>query len=391
LADALRIVVLGIAGNAPFAGVGWQTIQYLEGLRRLGHDVFYVEDTGAWPYDPEADSVSDDATAAVAYVRRLVEWAGFGGRWAYVDAAQEGRVHGLGPERLGTLYAEADLLVNVSGASVLHDEQLGVPMRIYLETDPVTPQIELAQGRQFTIDLLSAHTHHFSYGENFGAPDCGVPLDDRFDFRPTRPPIVLDWWPVTVPATGDGAAFTTVANWKQAYKDIEWNGETYTWSKDVEFMRFIDLPSRVDWPLELALALDDRDVIALLERHGWRVVHALSLSKDLETYRRYVRASAGEFSVAKEQNVRLRSGWFSDRTATYLAAGRPAIVQDTGFGAAIPTGEGLFAFGDIDEATAAFAAVRADYTVHSAAARGIAERHFRAETVLARLLADAGI
>ena len=392
MAERLRIVLLGGLGSMPFAGVAWQVLQYLGGFHRLGHEIFYLEDTGSWPYDPERDTVSEDASPTVAYVARLMARFGLGEAWAYRDAVQGGRVHGASEDRLRRVLASADVLVNLSGVSVLGEEHLHVPVRIYLETDPVLPQIEVAQGREFTIGLLGAHTHHFTYGENFGAPDCPVPLE-RFDYRPTRPPVVLDWWPPPEPPAADraGRPFTTVSNWEQTSKDIEWQGRLYRWSKHREFLRFIEMPDLVDMPLELALATEDDQVVGMLSRAGWRVVPAAPLSKDIDRYRDYIRSSAGEFSVAKEQYVELRTGWFSDRTAVYLASGRPAIVQDTGFGCALPVGEGLFAFGTAEDAVEAFEAIDSDYAHHSAAARRIAEEHLDSDQVLRRLLVDAGL
>ncbi len=388
-----RIVLLGAMAQMPFAGVAWQVLQYLEGLRRLGHRVTYVEDTGNWPYDPERDTVTDDAAAAVRRLKRVLERAGLVERWAYVNAARGGETWGMEVTALGRELSRADILINLSGATVLSEAHLGVPVRIYLETDPVTPQIEIANGRQFTIEFLAAHTHHFSFGERLGSPGCEVPVG-RFSYRPTRQPVVLDWWspPAGAEPRTRPLRFTTVANWEQSHKDIEWAGETYTWSKSAEFLKLLELPRSLPegLVLELALALDDEATIALLERHGWRVVAALPLSREPQAYRDYIQGSAGEFSVAKDQNVRLRSGWFSDRTATYLAAGRPAVVQDTGFDAALPTGEGLFSFRTQEDAAAGLQAVASDYERHSRAARELAEAHFRAEDVLGRLLDEAG-
>lgn len=386
----LRIVVAGGVGAMPFAGVAWQVLQYLEGFRRLGHQVFYLEDTQRWPYDPVAETVCDDAGPAIAYVARLMERVGLQAAWAYRDVAADNQVHGVSESGLADILRRADLLINLSGVMVLRPEHQAVPIRVYLETDPVLPQIEVAQGRQFTIDFLSAHTHHFSYGENFGAADCEVPIT-RFAYQPTRPPVILDWWEPADRAEppAHGPAFTTIANWRQTSKDIVWEGRQLTWSKDVQFMQFLELPAKVQRPIELALASEDEVALSRLRAAGWRVRPAGPLSKDIDAYRSYIRRSAGEFSVAKEQNVALRSGWFSDRTASYLAAGRPAIVQDTGFGCALPTGEGLFAFCTVEEAVCAFAQIERDYPRHCAAARAIADEHLRAETVLGELLAAA--
>ena len=368
----------------PFAGVGWQVIQYVEGFRRLGHDVFYLEDTQRWPYDPIADSVSDDAGPAVAYVAALMARCGMRDSWAYRDVAA-GELHGSSEERLAGVLRTAEVLINLSGVTLLREEHMRVPVRVYLETDPVRVQIQIAQSNESAIDYLAAHTHHFSYGSNFGAPDCGVPIE-RFTYHPTRPPVILDWWETDPAHELDARPFTTIANWRQSGKDVEWNGELLTWSKHVEFERFLELPNRLHVPVELALATDDPGAITRLRDARWRVRPATPLSQDLDAYRDYIRSSAGEFSVAKEQNIRLRSGWFSDRTACYLAAGRPAIVQDTGFACALPTGEGLFAFTTLEEAVAAFDAVQSDYPRHCRAARSIAAEYLRAETVLRDLV-----
>jgi hypothetical protein len=394
------VVVLGMMGRMPVAGVTWQVLQYLEGFRRLGFAVHYVEDTGEWSYDPDRNTISDDPSYAVGTIGALMARHGLADRWAY--RAPDGRVFGLSASDLDRLLERAHALVNLTGATVLRDEHRRVPVRIYLETDPVLPQIEATMGNPFHLDMLSAHTHHFTYGENIGQPDCGVPVPG-VTYRPTRPPVVLDWWQPAPGATSP--CFTTVASWRQAGKDVQWGGQTYTWSKHHEFLKVIDLPRRIPQPLELALAIrgrdgdgvwiardqEDADAVALLTGHGWRICNALPLSLDLEAYRAYITGSRGEFTVAKDQNVRLRTGWFSDRSACYLAAGRPVVTQDTAFGKFVPTGAGLFAFAGIDDAVAALEAINADYARHARAAREIARDYFAAEAVLGKLCDDAGL
>ena len=392
--------MLGIVGRMPLAGVAWQALHYVEGLRRLGHDVYYVEDTGDWlSYDPKQNAVTDDCRYAVNYVSRLMHWCGLVDRWAYRAAARGGRTFGLSDSEVSRLFERADALVNLCGATALRDEHLRVPVRIYLETDPVLPQIEVKQGRRRTIDLLGAHTHHFTFGENLGAPDCGVPIE-RFDYRATRQPVVLDWWPprACIPADGHrppppSDRFTTISSWRQSGKDAESNGETYIWSKHVEFLKFIGLPRQTLQPLELALAFKDGDAeaIKLLTSYGWRIVDALALSKEIWPYREYILGSAGEFTVAKDQYVRLRSGWFSDRSACYLAAGKPVITQDTGFGNILPTGRGLFPFRTAEQILDALEQINADYEGHARAAREIAREYFAADGVLGSLLERAGL
>ncbi len=410
MSEPLRLILLGIIGQIPFAGVVWQVLHYLEGFRRLGFDVYYIEDNGAWPYDPEKNMVTDDCTYTIGYLGRLMQRYGFAKRWAYRAAAQGNETFGLTKSELLSLLEKADILVNLTGSTRLRPEHLRIPVRIYLETDPVLPQIEVAKRNSSTLSLLGAHTHHFTYGENLGAPDCGVPVE-RFHYHPTRQPIVLDWWRGTLPTANNrpvsNSCFTTIASWRQSGKDLEWNGELYTWSKHHEFLKIIDLPSRISQPLELALAVkskpkesntgstspcdEDSDALRLLAFHGWRIIDGRVLSKDLEPYRDYIVSSRGEFTVAKDQNVRLHTGWFSDRSACYLAAGRPVITQDTGFGKFIPTGEGLFAFKTLEEIISAFDAINSNYKTHSDAARAIAEEYFRAEKVLAKVLEDVGV
>src|SRR5947209_8359298 len=168
-----RMIVLGMLGGNPFAGIAWQVLHYLEGLRRLGCEVLYVEDTQAWPYDPELNSIVHDPRYAARYLERVIGRLADVG-WAYVSPADE--VLGRSRGELRSALAKADALINLSGATVLRGDYLSVPVRVYLETDPVLPQIELHQGREFTTELLESHTHHFSFGEKLGDPDCLVPV-----------------------------------------------------------------------------------------------------------------------------------------------------------------------------------------------------------------------
>lgn len=378
-----RLVVLGLTSYSPYAGVAWQTAHHLEGLRRLGWDVFYVEDHGYWPYDPYTNSVVDSCAGTVRFIGELMERFGFGDRWAYVDVASGGEVHGMSAAALAELWRTAQVIVNLTGSTELHERHLQVPVRLHLETDPVLAQIELARGEQRTLDLLGSHTHHASYGSNFGAADCGVPLGG-FDYILTVPPVILEWWPAL--PIDNGAAYTTVGSWEQTFKDVEWEGEVYTWSKHLAFLELVDLPQQCPRRMELALAGGDAATRALLGKHGWKVREASKISADLEPYRDYIGSSWGEFTVAKDQNVRLRSGWFSDRSACYLASGRPVITQDTGFGRALPTGAGLFSFQAREDVLAAFEEIEASPVEHQSAARSLAEEHLRAETVLGALI-----
>jgi hypothetical protein len=382
-----RLVVLHLAGRYPLGGIGWQTVHYVLGLARLGHDVYYVEDSRANPYDPRAKSIVMDSSYNVAFLADVMGRFGLGDRWAYVDGIT-GACHGLSRDRLRQLYREADGLLNVCGATRLNDEHLRCPVRIYLETDPVFEQIRVAEGDRRAIAALEEHTHHFTYGENLGQPDCPIPLL-KFAWRPTRPPVIPELWPARLDEAAE--RFSTVATWRNVGKDIRFGGETYYWSKHMNFLKLIDLPSRTRQPLELALEVDDEAAREVLIRHGWVITDALEASRDLAAYQRHIERSRGEFTVAKDLVARTRSGWFSDRSVCYLAAGKPVVTQDTGFGKYIPTGLGLFAYETVDEAVAALDAVNRDYARHCRAARAIAEEYFAADLVLGRLCHEADL
>jgi hypothetical protein len=314
--------------------------------------------------------------------------AGIEDRWCYVSAV-DGAVHGPLAGRHDAVLRKADVLVNVTGSTKLRDSHRRVPIRIYLETDPVAPQIQAAQGHTPTLEALAMHSHRFTFGENLGASDCLVPLPS-LAYAPTRQPVVTDWWSRSGSEARARGTYTTVMNWHQEGSEITWQGELYGWSKDAQLLRFIELPRLTQASFELALSSYTPDDQALLERHGWRVVEARGVSYDIDRYRHYISTSMGEFTVAKDQNVRLRSGWFSDRSACYLAAGRPVITQDTGFGSVIPTGRGLFAFNTMPEILEAVSAIASDYDGHSRAAREIAREHFAAERVVGSMLQRAG-
>lgn len=384
-----RIVVLGTLASDPYAGMAWMHMQIVLGLLRLGHDAYYFETTSAWPYDPQQQAKVCQSDYSVAYLARVAHSFGIGDRWAYRRSFGDKAWFGLDRCRAEALLADADLVLNVSGATRLAEEGLQVGRLVYLGTDPVYHELALLAGSEDIRTLIEEHDEFVTYGENIGSPDCPVPPFSRLRAK-TRQPILVDVWTDGPPTN---PSFTTVCNWRQDGRDIEFQGETYYWSKHHEFLKFLDAPRSAPYQLELAMGLAglDADVQPMLTGHGWRLVDAHQFTTDPWSYRDYVRASSGEFTVAKDQNVRLRSGWFSERSACYLAAGRPVIAQDTAFGKLIPTGEGLFAFNTFDDIMEAFEAIASNYQYHSQAARRIAQEYFRAETVLARLLDDLGV
>ena len=384
--DRPKVIVCGILFWYPLAGVTYQFLHYLIGLRQLGYDPYYIEDSARWPYSPALGESTPDARPNIDIVAPVLNAHGFADRWAFRGRYENGCCYGLSEARMDAIYKQADAILNVTGAQELYAEHLQCPRRVYVETDPVEAQIRVHQGVEAVVQTLDLYTHHFTYGENLGRPDCGLPVD-RFNWLPTRQPVVLDLWP-PLPAKAQ-SRYNTIATWKNKGKDIEFNGEIYYWSKDREFEKFIDLPRRRHVPLELATNPDPASATRLCA-HGWHLTDPVRISSDMHRYREYIRHSRGEFTVAKDQNIRLRSGWFSDRSACYLASGRPVINQDTAFGVSLPTGRGLFAFSTMDDILAAIDAIESDYPGHCHAARQIAEEYFAADKVLKPIMDTIG-
>ena len=382
MARRLRIIVTGLIAQYPLGGVAWDYLQYVVGLARLGHDVTYIEDTGQWPYDPVQQGLAADCQNNLRHLEALLAGFGMGGRWAY-RFGQQGAWFGLADAARTEVLASADLLINVSGTLADPAAYRQVPRRVYIDTDPVFTQVKLARGQQDFRRAVDAHDLHFSFGETLPGT---APLSGH-RWRPTRQPIVLSEWAGRAPRPD---VFTTVMNWT-SYKPVDFDGRSYG-QKDVEFMRFVDLPGRVaPGVLEVAVNAGKtrRTPRELLMHRGWQVVDPDLVCADADGYRDYIQSSYAEWSVAKNGYVQGQCGWFSCRSACYLAAGKPVVVQDTGFSAVLPVGAGLLAFTTPDEAVAAIAAVRADYAAHSAAARAIAVEYFDADRVLGRLVDEA--
>ena len=389
----MRVVVTGLVATYPVGGVAWDYLQYVQGFDAIGCEVLYLEDTGQWFYDPVRKTFTPDARPGATYlaaaIRQLLPERAQ--RWAV--RTPDGTLLGLEETALERACAGADLFLNVSGACWLRPRYRGSRVTAYVDTDPCYSQAKLAAADAGVADaavaesatLIRGHDVFFTLGEHVGHADCAVPTAG-LGWLPTRQPVVLANWPVTEgPPAG---AFTTVLSWSINPTPPVVGGRSYG-GKDVEFERFLDLPRRTPERLEAAISGEaprERLVAA-----GWSVIDAHGISATLDDYRGYLRGSRGELSVAKNAYVATRSGWFSTRSAAYLACGRPAVLQDTGFSAHLPTGPGLHAFSTREEAVAALEAVRADYRAACAHAREVAERCFRAEDVCARLLVDAGV
>jgi GT2 family glycosyltransferase len=384
-----KIVLLGMMTKMPVAGVVWQNLHYMLGFERLGFEVYYVETHARTPSMLMSNEDDDSSILAAEFIAAIMRRFGLADRWAFRALHDDGRCFGMSEVQLERLFAGAELLINLHGGTQPLPELAATGRLVYLETDPVQLQLELQHGLQETLDFLEPHCAFFTFAENWGNPDCGLPHQDRFRFLATRQPVVMDLWPDR--SSQPGEHFTTIGNWRQDWRDVTYKGERYTWSKHHEFLKYLDLPRQTGAAFELALSSCGAPERLMLLERGWSVRDALEVSRGIDSYRAYIGASRGEFTVAKDQNVRLRTGWFSDRSATYLASGRPVLTQNTGFGCALPTGDGLFAFESPDAAVEAIAAIDADYSHHARAARELAREHFNHQTVLGAMLEALGV
>ncbi len=380
----MRAVVCGPIATLPVGGVAWDYGQYAVGLERLGFEVYYLEDTAHPPLHPTQWLYVDDPGPNLAHLQRelAVMSPTLAERWHF--RMPDGRSYGMDRDEVLDLVAEADLFLNVSGICVLRDAYLPSPCKVLIDTDPgwnhfvmfdrseVGPGLEDAHG-------FRAHDRFFTYAERIGEPGCALPTLG-VEWHPTRPPVVLDAWPWAEP----GERWTTVLSWDNYRRPIEHDGRRYG-SKEREFSRIAELPQRTTATLEIAAGGVEPPVDRWREL-GWSVVDAPSVTATAEAYRDYVRGSRGELSVAKNVYVATGSGWFSCRSACYLAAGLPVVLQDTGWSSVLPNGEGLLRFEDLDGALAALTRVERDPERHRKAAREVAAEYLSSDVVLAQLL-----
>jgi hypothetical protein len=383
------VVVWGLLGSFPFGGMTWQVLHHVVGLRRLGYDVWYVEDSDRYAYNVTDFAKTRESQGNAEYVARWMTAIGLQDRWVFRIPHGAGACLGaLDLDGLIALYGRSEAVVNVCGAQEPLPYHAEASRRIYVQTDPVSDQVAVASGDSARIDELSSYTHLFTYGTNSGAPDCEIPAGP-FDWIPTVPPVCVDLWEVDEsPPTP--LTLTTVAKWRHADKDVNWRGARWRWSKHAGFHQFIGVPERSSLALEMAVSSITDAEREELEARGWVTRTTASLA-DPMAYRQYIQSSAGEFTVAKEQYVAPRSGWFSDRSVCYLASGRPVIMQDTAFSQHIPTGLGLIGYTDADEAVAAIDSVAIDYDRHAEAARELARDVFDAQAVLGEMMRIAGL
>lgn len=384
----MRAIVTGMVVTYPVGGVAWDYLQYALGLEQLGFEVYYLEDTGWQTYDPQKHEYGEDCSAGVEFLQRTLDRLSptLARRWHVRN--MDGKTYGLGPAEFAKVVAGADLFLNVSGGTLLRDDYMQCPRKVLIESDPGWnhfvnfPKWD-KNPRWLGSHGWRAHDHFFTYAQCIGQPECKLP-ELGIRWQPTRPVVVMNQWQPIEPAE----KWTTVMTWNNFGKPVIHDGVTYG-TKELEFQRIETLPTRTKARLETAAG--GSPPIDHWRKLGWSVIDSHTVSASADDYRNYIQRSRGEFSVAKNLYVATHSGWFSCRSICYLAAGRPVVVQDTGFTGIIPSGDGLLAFSDLDEAVSAIDRVEGNYASHSEAARQIAQEYFSAEKVLPDILTRVGL
>jgi hypothetical protein len=387
--SSLRIVVTGLVGAYPLGGVAWDYLQYPIGLARLGHDVVYHEDTGNWPYHPIENQPVETSAYSVDYLARFFRTYApeLANRWHYRHLETE--AFGMSEDAFAAFARSADLWLNVSAANLLPPALSPRCVKAFLDTDPGYNQIVLSERPEWSWKVehwvadFARYDRYLTYAENMGQADCLVPTLG-VPWITTRMPIVTGLWGDLPPAAG-GAPWSTVMTWSAFRGPLMYGGREYG-SKDVEFAKIVSLPKKTSHPLKIALG--GKAPLKELLHEGWIAVDAPKVTLTPESYRSFITDSRGEVSTAKNVYVAMKTGWFSCRTACYLAAGRPAVVQDTGFSKTVPVGRGLLAFDTVEEASAGLGAIEADYRSHAEAARDVVVDQFGSDKVLTRLLDD---
>jgi hypothetical protein len=382
-------VVAGAIANKPHnGGEAWVRASWAEGLRRLGFQVQIIEEIDpAACVDAAGKPCAVQDSANLAYFREVTRRFGMGGA-ATLVCRQSGRSWGLQAAELDNLAAAADLLVNISGHLTLPAFLDGSTARkAYVDLDPGFTQYWHADGA--LNGHLERHDFHFTVGQSVGGPGCPIPTGG-LDWKPVRQPVVLESWPYTPSA--EAARFTTVASWRGGYGPVSHQGGQYG-LKVHEFRKILPLPQRAPQRFEIALDIHPADAEdrARLRQHGWHVVDPRPRSASPDAFQQYVQGSDAEFSVAQGIYVETASGWFSDRSVRYLAAGKPALLQETGFSDHLPTGDGLLAFRTLEEAEHGADSIASDYRRHAEAARSIAEAYFDSDRVLSGFVEAVGV
>jgi hypothetical protein len=372
----MTIILAGAIGRSGLGGQAWAYLQYLIGFRELGHDVYYLEDCGetSWVWNWDTAEWTEDPAFPAAYVRDCLEPFGFKDRWAY---RTNNTCAGMPAETLQAICARADLLI--MRAIPLWDwrpEYDRPRRRVFIDVDPGFTQMDIASGDKGLALAIGRCERRFTLGQRLGAPDCLIP-DAGGPWLRSLPPVALSQWPLV--AGAPATHFTSIMRW-DGFRDANYQDKSYG-QKDQEFSRFIDLPKRT--PQKFRIALNGPETLA---QYGWEIIPGQTATRTPYAYRQFIQQSRAEFGVAKHGYVKMRGGWFSDRSVCYLASGLPLLLQDTGLSDWLPLGEGIVTFDELSDLLQGIETINARYDRHRQAARRIAEQYFAADKVLPSLL-----
>ena len=381
LSSKLKIVILGYIVRGPYGGLVWHHLQYVLGLKKLGHEVLFVEDSDEYascsnPFTPE---LTKEPSYGLQFIKDVFDHFDMKNDWAYYDSHTT-TWHGLSKENVFSFCDSADIVLNISAVNPLRDWWSKIPNRILIDTDPVFTQIRHLTNKQDN-ETAQHHTAFFSFGENFGKSGCTIP-DDGFKWKPTRQPVFLDAWKISEQTPN--AKWTTVMQW-DSYKEKIFANRAFG-MKSSSFSEFENLPHLIPAEhFELAIGSASAPV-EKLKNNGWKVISSIVPTETAWSYQDYIMQSKGEWSVAKHGYVVSNSGWFSERSTCYLASGKPVLVQDTGFSDLIETGKGLFSFSSVEHIMNSIEDINGNYVQHCKWAREIAEEYFDGTKVLRSLL-----
>ncbi|MGB0909308.1 MAG: glycosyltransferase family 1 protein [Nitrospirales bacterium] len=386
-----RIIVTGLVGLYPLGGVAYDYFQYFLGLSRLGHDVYYHEDSWSWPYNPVERQTSSDGTYSANFISDYINAhaPSLREKWHYLHLHETS--FGMSRNHFDQVASTADLFFNISGACQIPQSLSSQCVKVFLDTDPGYNQIMLKEKFWWSsnvdrwCDSVWAHDQFFTYAENMYGSDCLIPRLG-IPWKTTRTSVIRDLWQSLIPASPQNtSAWTTVMTWNGFKGRLLYDGVEYK-SKDGEFEKIITLPE--DSSVAFKIAVGGKAPTKQLSAYGWEIVDAPQETLTTQSYQAFIAQSKGEFSIAKHVYVALRSGWFSSRSACYLASGRPVVVQDTGFSHTVPVGAGLLTFQSREEAIDAIREVEGNYEWHCKAARELSEDCFDSDTILRQFIED---
>lgn len=377
----MKVVVLGYIIRGPLGGLVWHHFQYVYGLSQMGHEVLFLEDSEEYAacYNPETHELSKDPSYGISFLKKLFKEYGLNNNWAYFDF-HTNNWFGKTKNEVIEFLNNAEIVLNISGVNPLRDWTIKIPKRVFIDTDPVFTQVRHLTDPD-ALNLARQHNVFFTFGENFGKPNCTIP-DDGVEWKPTRQPVVLNLWKNENKNNG---IWTTVMQW-DSYKTREWKNQLYG-MKSKSFDEFLNLPENTNEKFELALGSESAPK-SKMQNLGWCISDPIQITKTPQSYRDFISSSKGEWSIAKHGYVISNSGWFSERSAAYLASSRPVVVQETGFSEIFNTGHGLFGFKKMEDLPDIFSEVNNNYTKHCSWAKEICNEYFNYKIVLENLLSN---